>query len=66
MAFPETLFIKKEVMLEMLCYDVKIYNIDGREGPTVRGLTFAQMLALTEGLNNYNVQHLTIAYEKGV
>ena len=50
----------------MLLYNVRIYNVDGREGPTVRGLTFAQMLALTEGLDNHNVQHLIISYEKGV
>jgi len=45
-------------------YDVKIYKKDGREGPTVRGLTFAQMMALTQGLNEHLVPHTTINYPK--
>lgn len=33
-------------------YDVKIYKPDGREGPTVRGLTYGQAYALVTGLKN--------------
>jgi len=50
----------------MLYYDVKIYKKDAEEGPTVRGLTFAQMLALTEGLDHHDIPYITISYEKGV
>jgi hypothetical protein len=50
----------------MLLYDVKIYNKDGREGPTVRGLRLTQMLALTQGLDHHDIQYNTISYEERV
>ena len=50
-------------MLNMLNYDIKMYNKDGREGPTVRGVTFAQMLALTQTLKHYNIKHSVFKYE---
>jgi len=38
-------------------YDIKVYRPDGREGPTVRELTYAQQHALTDALNLYNIKH---------
>lgn len=38
-------------------YDVKVYRPDGREGPTVRGLMYAQHHALIDALNLYNIKH---------
>jgi hypothetical protein len=40
-------------------YDVKIYRPDGREGPTVRGLTRGQAHVLVEGLNLWTIKSLT-------
>lgn len=39
-------------------YDIKIYKKDGREGPTVRGLTYGQAHALIVALNEYKIKHL--------
>ncbi len=42
----------------MVKYDIKIYRKNGREGRTVRGLTYAQKTALVGSLNEYGVNHI--------
>ena len=50
-------------------YDIKIYKPDGREGPTIRGLTYTQQWALGGALTLYNIQYSIKGYyipiEKG-
>lgn len=46
---------RKEVLVK---YDIKIYKKDGPEGSTARGLTYAQMTALVDGLNEYDVNYV--------
>lgn len=42
----------------MVVYDIKIYRYStGHEGPTVRGLTYAQKEALVNGLNQWFVNY---------
>ena len=38
-------------------YDVKIYKKDGREGPTVRGLTYCQRFTLEIALEEHDIKH---------
>jgi len=39
-------------------YDIIIYKSDGRQGPTIRGLSYTQMHALVSGLGHYNIKPL--------
>ena len=39
-------------------YDIKLYKKDGREGSTVRGLTFGQAHTLIVTLNEYKIKHI--------
>lgn len=39
-------------------YDVKIYQVNGREGQTVRGLTYGQKYALITALDEHNITHI--------
>jgi len=40
-----------------MVYDIKMYNKDGREGPTVRGLTYGQRYALIGILKEHNIKY---------
>jgi len=45
-------------------YDVTVPRPDGRQGPTIRGLTYAQKYALMNALKHYNIKPLVKTIER--